>query len=65
MWEKMMFSDGNAFCLFGNHMYVRRFPGEEFKSECLKLVVKHLLKVWAVWLIVSIAIAEGTVGPYI
>lgn len=31
-----------------NYMYVRRFPGEEFKPECLNLTVKHSLKIM-VW----------------
>src|SRR6218665_1334172 len=39
MWEKMMFSDERTSCRFGNqahiHMYVHRFPGEEFKPENL------------------------------
>lgn len=50
MWEKVLFSDESTFCLFGNqaHTYVRRFPGEEFKPECLNLTVKHPLKIM-VW----------------
>ena len=34
----------NSFCLFGNHTYVKMLPGEEFKPECLNLIVKHLLR---------------------
>jgi hypothetical protein len=50
MWEKVLFSDESTFCLFGNqaHTYVRRFPGEEFKTECMNLTVKHPLKIM-VW----------------
>lgn len=50
MWEKVLFSDESTFCLFGNqaNTYVRRFPGEEFKPECLNLTVKHPLKIM-VW----------------
>lgn len=49
-WEKVLFSDESTFCLFGNqaHTYVRRFPGEEFKPECLNVTVKHPLKIM-VW----------------
>jgi len=44
MWEKTKFGDKSTFWLFGNHMCVRRLPGEEFKPECLYLMMKHLLK---------------------
>uniref|UniRef100_A0A3B3R7X0 Tc1-like transposase DDE domain-containing protein n=1 Tax=Paramormyrops kingsleyae TaxID=1676925 RepID=A0A3B3R7X0_9TELE len=49
-WEKVLFGDESTFCLFGSQAdtYVRRFPGEEFKPECLNLTVKHPLKVM-VW----------------
>src|SRR6218665_3943369 len=53
MWEKMMFNDESNFCLFCNHGHVRRFPGDEFKPECLNLTMKHILKVWAAWLVVN------------
>src|SRR6218665_1374858 len=48
MWEKMILSDESTFCLFATRpirVRVRRFPGEEFKPECLNLTVKHLMKI--------------------
>ena len=45
--------------------YVRRFPLEEFKPECLHLTVKHLLKIMicsAAWLIVMLDIVDGAVN---
>lgn len=49
-WQRVLFSDESTFCILGNHgsPYVRRFPGEEFKPECLNLSVKHPTKVM-VW----------------
>jgi len=49
-WESVLFSDESTFCILGNHgsSYVRRFPGEEFKPECLDLSVKHPTKIM-VW----------------
>jgi transposase len=49
-WEKVLFSDESTFCLFGDqaHAYVRRFPGEEYKPECINVSVKHPLKIM-VW----------------
>ena len=50
MWEKVLFSDESTFCFFGDqaHAHVRRFPGEEYKPECLNITVKHPLKIM-VW----------------
>lgn len=49
-WQRVLFSDESTFCILGNDgsPYVRRFPGEEFKPECLNLSVKHPTKVM-VW----------------
>jgi hypothetical protein len=43
----VLFSDESTFCLFGDqaHAYVRRFPGEEYKPECINVSVKHPLKI--------------------
>ena len=40
--EKVLFSDESTLCLFGKqaNTYVS-FPGEEFKPECLNLIVKQ------------------------
>lgn len=69
MWEKVLFSDESTFCLFGDqaHVYVRRFPGEEYKPECLNVSVKYPLKVM-VWGCMAASgvgrlhIVEGTVN---
>lgn len=46
-WEKVLFSDESTFCILGNqaNTYVRRFPYEEYKPECLNLSVKYPTKV--------------------
>jgi transposase len=46
-WEKVLFSDESTFCILGNqaNTYVRRFPYEEYKPECLNLSVKCPTKV--------------------
>ena len=50
MWKNVLFSDESTFCLLGSqaNSYVRRFPGEAFKPECLDLTIKHATKVM-VW----------------
>lgn len=57
---KMRFSDESISYLFGNQArtYVRRFHGEEFKPECLNLMVKHILKTGTAWLIVDLDIVD-------
>ena len=49
------------------HTYVRRFLLQEFKTECLNLTAKHLLKTitWccnAAWLVVKLDSVDGTVN---
>ena len=43
MWKKVLFTDKSKFELFGTkrRRFVRRFPGERFKKECLVPTVKH------------------------
>jgi transposase len=47
IWEQVLFSDESTFCILGGQSsaYVRRFPGEEFKPECINVTVKHPTKV--------------------
>lgn len=49
-WEKVLFSDESTFCILGDqgNAYVRRFPHEEYKPECLSMSVKYPTKVM-VW----------------
>ena len=49
-WEKVLLSDDSTLCILGNHgkTFVRRFPHEEYKPECLSESVNHPTKVM-VW----------------